>query len=243
MITVLSNAVKRQSGSMIKRMLYVLLLLGTVGCSALQLSNPTTQTEANISATVESLVDAQLATIDASNALDITADLTPTTSITPEPTNTPTRIPSSATVNVFGTVPIDSESLNSITAMTHSSDGHLLVSLRNGDIYRLPDDNGDDIADDVMRVFEDTDNVIGQVHGIYSDGAMLYVMHGQTLSLLQDTNTDSLYDTVTTLSDALPQNDTLLRANNSIISAGNTRRYFTADVESGDILLITLGDD
>jgi hypothetical protein len=228
---------------MIKRMLYVLLLLGTVGCSAIQLSNPTAQAEANISATVESQVDAQLATIDASNTLDITADPDPTISITPEPTITPAHIPSSATVSVFGTVPIDSESLNSITAMTRSSNGHLLVSLRNGDIYRLPDDNGDHVADDVTRVFEDTDNAIGQVHGIYSDGAMLYVMHGQTLSLVQDTDTDGHYDTVTTLSDALPQNDTLLRANNSIISAGDARTYFTADIDSGDILLITLGND
>lgn len=221
-------------------MLYVLLLLGTVGCSAIQLSNPTAQAEANISTTVESQVNDQLATIDASN---ITADPDPTTSITPEPTTTPAHIPSSATVSIFGTVPIDSESLNSITAMTHGSNGHLLVSLRNGDIYRLSDDNGDHVADDVTRVFEDTGNAIGQVHGIYSDGIMLYVMHGQTLSLVQDTDADGHYDTVTTLSDALPQNDTLLRANNSIISAGDARTYFTADVDSGDILLITLGDD
>lgn len=203
--------------------------------------DPEATTEPEATADIESTEDVEPElTPDVSELIaQAEATLTASAEVTVDPVS---FIPSSADVSIFGTVPIDTDSLNSITALALDADGNLLVSLRNGDIYRLPDDDNDNSADDVTLIFEDSDNDIGQVSGILVQGDFLYVLNGEQLSLLQDDDADGTYDTVTTLNDALPQNQALLQANNSIISAGDGR-YFTADVSNGDILLITLSDD
>jgi len=194
---------------------------------------------ATLTAIAVSTLDAET-TPDPESTAEVTADPEATTD--PESTAEPAVIPSSADVTVFGTVPIDSDSLNSITALTFDADGNLLVSLRNGDIYRLIDDDNDDTADEVTLVFEDSDDDIGQVSGILVEGDLLYIVSGAQLSVIQDTDGDGNYDAVTELSDNLPDNQALLQANNSIIQVDD-RRYMTADVSSGDIVLITVGDE
>lgn len=149
-------------------------------------------------------------------------------------------LPTSAEITLYGSVPIDSDSLNSITALAFDADGHLLVSLRSGEIYQLQDTDDDGLADETQPIFDDADNDLSQVSGLFVDGAVLYVLHGDRLSQLQDTDGDGIYDMVEQLTDDLPANQALLQANNSIIRSADGR-YFTADVNTGDILILTLG--
>jgi hypothetical protein len=148
-------------------------------------------------------------------------------------------IPSSAETIVYGSVPIDSDSLNNITALTFDNEGHLLVSLRAGEIYRLEDTDNDDLADEITLVFEDSDDEIGQISGIFSQNEVLYILNGSRLSQLSDTNNDGLYETFTQLSESLPANQALLQANNSIVRSSDGR-YFTTNVITGEILQLML---
>jgi len=148
-------------------------------------------------------------------------------------------IPTTAEITIFGTVPIDSDSLNSITGLAFDDEGHLLVSLRSGDIYRLEDTDDDGEADETNIIFEDTENDIRQVSGIFVQAGVIHVLNGNQLSQLQDSDDDGIYDTVVQLSDELPANQALLQANNSIIRSPDGR-YFTADVDTGDILQVIL---
>lgn len=251
-----------------KQVFGLFLLITLASCSAIELNNnnqqATQQAEANINSTVESRFATQSADVTATlevifaNATDtaatsnqaVASTQTAIAEITIVPTSTPdTRpestpdpeatediipdfIPSSATISVYGTVPIDSDSLNSITALAFDDDGQLLVSLRAGDIYRL-DDEGE-----ATLIFEDEDDDIGQVSGLFVDQDILYLVNGEQLSQVQDTDDDGIYDSVIQLSEDLPANQALLQANNSILRASDGRT-FTADVATGDILLIT----
>lgn len=150
-------------------------------------------------------------------------------------------VPSTAGISVYGTVPIDSDSLNSITALALDSEGQLLVSLRAGEIYRLLDSDNDDEADEITLIFEDEGNDIGQVSGLWMENNILYVINGNQLSQLQDEDDDGVYDLVMQLTDELPENQALLQANNSILRSPDGR-YFTADVQTGNILLIEFGE-
>ncbi len=209
----------------------------------------------DVTATLESIfaqatTDAETIDEQISATLTAVAEVTVEPEITADPESTaevtseadPPTIPTSAEVVVYGTVPIDSDSLNSITALAFDGDGNLLVSLRNGDLYRLLDNDGDNWADDVSLIFEDSEDDIGQVSGIFVEDDVLYIVSGEQLTQLIDDDNEGDYETITTLTDDLPDNQALLQANNSIIrDAGG--RYFTADVNTGDILLILFGDD
>lgn len=150
-------------------------------------------------------------------------------------------LPTDVEITIYGSVPIDSDSLNSITALAIDDDGHLLVSLRAGEIYRLIDTDSDGDADETDLIFEDTNDNIGQVSGIFVQNAVLYIVNGNQLSQLQDTDYDGTYETVTQLSESLPVNQALLQANNSVARSPDGH-YFTADVDTGDILIMMLLD-
>lgn len=253
---------------MTQRIIGLILIILLAGCSAIELNSnnqqATQQAEANINSTVESRFATQSADVTATLSAiyaqatetaeseneqieqtqtaiaEITAEPEPTRDISPETTPDPEStaevgndfIPTSAKISIYGTVPIDSDSLNSITALALDYAGNLLVSLRAGDIYRL-DDEGD-----ATLIFEDEENDIGQVSGLFVEGTILYLINGEQLSQVQDNDEDGIYDTVTQLSEDLPANQALLQANNSILRA-NDGRTFTVDVTTGDILLIT----
>lgn len=163
-----------------------------------------------------------------------------TAEATPEPEAV--TLPTNADITQYGAVPIDSDSLNSITALAFDDDGALLVSLRSGEIYQLQDTDDDGVADETDLIFDDADNELSQVSGLFLQDSVLYVLHGDQLSQLQDTDDDGIYDSVAHLSDDLPAAQALLQANNSIVQSPDGR-YFTADVNSGDILMVTLISD
>jgi len=191
--------------------------------------------------TIDEQISATLTAIaEVTDDPETTPDPESTAEVTPEPQSV--TVPTSAEIVIFGSVPIDSDSLNSVTALTLDNNGDLLVSLRNGDIYRLVDEDNDDEADEVTLIFEDSEDDIGQVSGILTDGDLLYIVSGESFSVVQDSDNDGIYDTVTELSDDLPDAQALLQANNSIIRADDGR-YITADVNTGDILFITLSDN
>lgn len=253
---------------MTQRIIGLFLIILLAGCSAIELNSnnqqATQQAEANINSTVESRFATQSADVTATLSAiyaqatetaesenqqieqtqtaiaeitvepETTRDTSSETTLDPESTSEVENdfIPTSATIRIYGTVPIDSDSLNSITALALDSAGNLLVSLRAGDIYRL-DDEGD-----ATLIFEDADSDIGQVSGLFVEGTILYLINGEQLSQVQDSDEDGIYDTVTQLSEDLPANQALLQANNSILRTVDGRT-FTVDVTTGDILLIT----
>lgn len=198
---------------------------------------------ADITATLEQFL------IQAAQATDIALTTTaivedertsePDAEITPEVSSD--ILPTGVEITIYGSVPIDSDSLNSITALAIDDDGHLLVSLRAGEIYRLIDTDDDGDADETRLVFEDADDNIGQVAGIFVQNAVLYIVNGNQLSQLQDTDDDGMYETITQLSESLPVNQALLQANNSVTRSPDGH-YFTADVNTGDILIMMLLD-
>jgi hypothetical protein len=252
---------------MIRQLIWV-LAIGLVGCSAIELgeqnAQATAQAEAIIENTVASRVAEQLAnepTIDAitaqatndAQAIEtyVAGTVTAVIQQTPSPDSESTAevtpdvasdfVAKSVNTSVYGTVPIDSDSLNSITAITFDSAGYMLVGLRAGDIYRLEDTDDDQVADKITLIFEDLDEEIGQVSGIFSQNEVLYIVNGRRLSQLRDTDNDGIYETVIQLSESLPANQALLQANNSIVRSSDGR-YFTTNVMTGEILQLTLNE-
>ena len=205
------------------RIIAVILAMGLVGCSAIKLNQrsaeATARAEANIAATVNSRV---------------TAFQTPeaTAEARPSPTASP-FVAAAADIEVYGRVPIDSDRLNSITALAFDGDGRLLAGLRAGEIYRLEE------GDEARLIFEDRGGDIGQVSGLFARGDALIIINGQQLSQLRDGDGDGFYETVTQISTALPAHQSPLQAGNSIIQSTDGR-YFTADVNTGEILQIIL---
>ena len=230
----------------------VMLAAGLAGCSAIELNQrnaqATARTQADIAATVDSLAAAfqtEQAHLTASSDLP-TVRATQAATASPEVTDEamPTReakpfIAAAADMVVYGMAPIDSDRLNSITALAFDSEGHLLVSLRAAEIYRMEDSDADGKVDAVHLIFEDQDGDIGQVAGLFVRGEALIVINGEQLSQLQDRDADGIYETVTQLSAELPADQSLLHASNGIIQAPDGR-YFTANVSTGEILQIVL---
>lgn len=187
-------------------------------------------------------IETQIAeTVTAIFAQTPSPDSESTAEVTPDIDFDSDFIPSSAETTVYGTIPIDSDSLNSITAITFDSAGHMLVSLRAGEIYRLEDTDDDDVADEITLVFEDLDDEIGQISGIFSENEVLYIINGSRLSQLRDTDNNGTYETVAQLSDSLPANQALLQASNSIVRSSDGR-YFTTNVITGEILQLMLSE-
>ena len=162
------------------------------------------------------------------------------------PTDAPTAAASpqidpatAADAVVYARIPIDSDRLNSISALAFDSAGHLLVSTRAGEIYRLRDPDEEGALADNELIFADAEEAIGQVSGLLARGETLLLVNDGVLSQLQDLDGDGRYETVAQLTTALPLNQSPLHANNSILQAPDGR-LFTADVQSGEILRIIL---
>ena len=156
----------------------------------------------------------------------------------PSPASSPQLAPlSSAEALVFGSLPLDSDRLNTIAALAFDQDGHLLVATRAGEIYRLPDSDGDDRADESALIFADVDEALRQVAGLLMRGDRLIALHGGRLSQLHDDDGDGVYDRASALADELPMPVTPLLASNSLVQAPDGR-LFSADLSQGEILLI-----
>lgn len=207
----------------IGRIIAVILAMGLVGCSAIELNQRNAQATARAEANIAATVDSRAAAFQAPEA---------TAEAMPSPTASP-FVAAAADIEVYGHVPIDSDRLNSITALAFDGDGHLLAGLRAGEIYRLEE------GDEARLIFEDQGNDIGQVSGLFARGDALIIINGQQLSQLRDGDGDGFYETVTQLSTALPAYQSPLQAGNSIIQSTDGR-YFTADVNTGEILQIIL---
>ena len=163
------------------------------------------------------------------------------------PTSAPTiidatpPIPTSAETIVYGRVPIDSDRLNIIAALAFDADGQLLVATRAGEIYALPDSDGDGVADETRLIFADDAQALRQVAGLLVRGRALILINGKRLSLLRDSDGDGVYETVTQLNEGLPADQSPLQASNSLAESPDGR-LFTVDISSGEILRIVIGE-
>ena len=174
---------------------------------------------------------------DTITALELTLTSAPgPTEVLPDPD---TFDPSSAETSVYGEVPIDSDRLNIIAALAFDIDGQLLVATRAGEIYLMPDSDGDGIADETRLIFADEEQQLAQVSGLIARGDSLILLNGERLSLLLDADSDGEYETVTQLSQQPPADQSPLQASNGIVRAPDGR-LFTVDINSGEILQIHL---
>lgn len=233
-----------------------LLALTAAGCSALELyqgnASATAGAEAAITAAtddptiaaLEGALTAAQATQESliAGATELSAvisalEATPTSA--PAASDLAPPIPASAETVVFGSVPIDSDRLNIIAALAFDADGQLLAATRAGEIYALPDRDGDGVADETRLIFSDEAETLSQVAGLTVRGEALILLHGERLSLLRDSDGDGAYDSVTHLSAGLPADQSPLQASNGIVQAPDGR-LFTADINSGEILRIVL---
>jgi len=212
------------------RFIFVILAMALAGCSAIELNQRNAQATARMEANLAATVDSRVAAFQLEP--EVTDEPAPTAEASP-------FIASAAETTVYGAVPIDSDRLNSITALAFDAQGQLLVSLRAGEIYRLEDSDADGEVDAIRLIFEDRNGDIGQVSGLWVRGNALIVINGEQLSQLQDSDADGMYETVTQLSGGLPANQSPLQANNSILQLPDGR-YFTANIHTGEILQIVL---
>lgn len=162
-------------------------------------------------------------------------------SLTPTQADAPAPLPASAESVVYGRVPIDSDRLNTIAALAFDADGQLLAATRAGEIYALPDADGDGFADEIRLIFADESQQLGQVAGLVVQGQALILLHGDGLSRLSDEDGDGVYESVSRLSGELPVDQNPLQASNGVVQAPDGR-LFTADIRSGEILQIALGE-
>ena len=144
-----------------------------------------------------------------------------------------------ADVTVYARIPIDSDRLNSISALAIDSAGRLLVSTRAGEIYRLRDPEQEDALASPELIFADDLDQLGQVSGLLARGETLLLLNDGALSQLGDFDGDGRYESVARLTAALPAGQNPLQAGNSIVQAPDGR-LFSADIGSGDILQILL---
>ena len=227
-----------------------LVLLITAGCSAIELYQDQSNAAAvsadatadpTISALEGALADAraseQWLSEGATQAAATIAALAST------PTNAPTvaalPAPASAKTIRYGSVPIDSDRLNIIAAIGFDADGQLLAATRAGEIYALPDRDGDGVADETRLIFADEAQQLSQVAGLIAGGEALILLHGSRLSLLLDGDGDGVYESVTQIAGGLPADQSPLQASNGLVESPDGR-LFTADVNSGEILQIVL---
>ncbi len=238
---------------MLRTLVYCLslasLALALSACSAIELrermadgtataAGPAAEAQATAAALgATAKVLAADATESAATALALeTAAALPESSATPVAT---TAAFSSAEAIVYGSVPVDSDRLNTIAALAFDAAGDLLVSTRAGEIYRLRDADADGLADESRLIFADEAEALRQVAGIFRRGESIIALNGGRLSRLDDSDGDGIYDRVTLLAEALPAEETALLASNGIVEAPDGR-LFTANLKSGEILLIQL---
>lgn len=233
-----------------------LLALTAAGCSALELYQGNASATAGAGAAITAATDdptiaalegaltAAQATQESlitgateSSAVISALEATPTSA--PAATDLAPPLPASAETTVYGSVPIDSDRLNTIAALAFDADGRLLVATRAGEIYVLPDSDGDGVADETRLIFADDAQELSQVAGLIIRGGALILINGQRLSLLRDSDGDGVYETVTHLSGELPAEQSPLQASNGIVESPDGR-LFTVDINSGEILRIVL---
>lgn len=231
-----------------------LVMLTTAGCSAIELY------QSNASATARAAAGAAAATVNPTllalqtvgadmqaTAQSLSADATQaaatSAALDATPTSAPTAdafpLPASAETVVYGSVPIDSDRLNIIAALAFDADGQLLAATRAGEIYTLPDSDGDGVADETRLIFADDEQALSQVSGLIVRGEALILLNGERLSLVTDADGDGLYESVTHLSEGLPTDQSPLQASNGIVQAPDGR-LFTVDINAGQILQIIL---
>lgn len=144
-----------------------------------------------------------------------------------------------ADVTVYARIPIDSDRLNSISALALDSAGRLMVSTRAGEIYRLRDPDEEGALASPELIFADEHDQLGQVSGLLARGESLLLTNDGALTQLADSDGDGRYESVTRLTTALPPGQNPLQAGNSIVQAPDGR-LFSADIGSGEILQIVL---
>ena len=193
--------------------------------------NPTLLALQTASANIQATAQALSANATQAAATSTALEATPTADVFP--------LPASAEIVVYGSVPVDSDRLNTIAALAFDAAGDLLVSTRAGEIYRLRDADGDGLADESRLIFADEAEALRQVAGIFWRGESIIALNGGRLSRLDDRDGDGIYDTVVPLAEALPAEETALLASNGIVQAPDGR-LFSADINSGEILLIQL---
>ena len=231
-------------------------MLNAAGCSALELyqgnASATARAEAAITAatdnptlaalesaltaaqaTQESLIAGATESSAVISALEATATSAPATTVLAPP------LPASAETIVYGSVPIDSDRLNIIAALAFDAEGQPLVATRAGEVYALPDRDGDGVADETRLIFTDEEEALGQIAGLVVQGDRLILLNGGRLSLLGDSDGDGVYDVATHLSAALPAEQSPLQASNGIARSPDGR-LFMADISAGEILQILL---
>ncbi|MCY3796711.1 MAG: hypothetical protein OXG84_02815 [Chloroflexi bacterium] len=225
------------------------------GCSAVELyqqsatagaeaaENATTATEDATRFALEAAHDAAQATLqaleqEAKRAAATIAAMAATPTSAPAAANS-LPLPASAETVVYGSVPIDSDRLNIIAALAFDADGRLLAATRAGEIYAMPDGDGDGLADETRLIFADEEEQLGQVSGLIARGWALIALNGERLSLLRDGDGDGVYDGVRHLNEGLPADQSPLQASNSLAQAPDGR-LFTVDINSGEILRIVL---
>ncbi len=225
------------------------------GCSAIELyqgqASATAEAEAGaVAATENPTVSAMEGTLADSRATQQSLSAGATESaatiaaLAATPTTAPTAAdafssPASAEIVVYGSVPIDSDRLNIIAALAFDIDGNLLAATRAGEIYALPDSDGDGSADETRLIFADDEQALSQITGLIARGEALILLSGERLSLLRDSDGDGRYESVTHLSGQLPADQSPLQASNGIVQAPDGR-LFSVDINSGEILLIDL---
>lgn len=229
------------------------LIVGMLaGCSAIELYQQSTTatadaqavaTAATVDATrvaLEAAHDAALATVQAlEQAATRAAGTVAAMAVTPTRAPAAAPLPVSAETVVYGSVPIDSDRLNIIAALAFDADGRLLAATRAGEIYVMPDDDGDGFADETRLIFADEEEQLGQVSGLIAHGEGLILLNGARLSLLTDEDGDGAFEVVTHLAEGLPADQSPLQASNGIVQAPDGR-LFTVDIRSGEILRIVL---
>ncbi|MCY3867837.1 MAG: hypothetical protein OXG68_20575 [Chloroflexi bacterium] len=227
-----------------------LVLLTTAGCSAVALYQDQSSAAAGSAAATAdptvSALEGALAEIRASEqslSAGATQAAATITALESTPTNAPTAAaipaPASAETTLFGSVPIDSDRLNIIAALGFDADGQLLAATRAGEIYVLPDRDGDGVADETRLIFADEAQQLSQVAGLIARGEALILLNGPRLSLLRDRDGDGVYDGVTQLAGKLPADQSPLQASNGLVESPDGR-LFTVDIQSGEILQIFL---
>jgi uncharacterized protein YceK len=242
-----------ETGNTAARLIIVVLALiswALAGCSAIeQYQQSTTATTAAPAAATAATKDATRVALEAAHHValttvqalqnEATSAAATIAAMTVAPTSAPR--PASAEIIVYGSVPIDSDRLNIIAALAFDAGGQLLVATRAGEIYAMPDSDGDGLADETRLVFADEEEQLGQISGLIARGDWLILLNGERLSLLTDSDGDRVFDGVTHLAERLPADGSPLQANNGIAQAPDGR-LFSADINTGEILRIVLGE-
>lgn len=125
----------------------------------------------------------------------------PTSPAIPEGTATVTIGDRTLTVPAGYTISIFAEDLGAARFMAIDPEGVLYVTDRLGRVLRLPDENGDGVADGTETALDGLNNP----HGItFHDGA-LYVAEETRVIRSTDTDGDGVYETTETVIDDLPE--------------------------------------